>query len=423
MTKKEYLTIVERAGSFATWVYSLAGRTLMILVLSGYLSACSFGDPAGGPEQRSTATSTPAATATAGQDEPRRVEPASEPVQTKPAPTIAPTPTTTPQPTATRTAEPTTTQTNKSNNPVREIPLSGPIADRQAELSGLAWYGDQLILLPQYPDFDANETGSFLYALAKADILAFLDGRQDQPLTPRPVPFVASGVDDSIPGFEGYEAVAFSGDDAYFTIEARTDGDMLGYLVKGKMAPEALTLDTSALAVISPQTDAINISEESLFVTDQVVGVIYELNGLKVNPAPVIHLFDLDLTPTGTIPLPNVPFRITDVTMLDTGGRFWAINYFYPGSDELLDLLGGQEGQASGDQSWPPWEGMGRLLELQFSPSEVTPAGTVPIQLETNLSDVHNWEGLARLDDRGFLLVSDEIPGTVLGFVPIPADG
>jgi hypothetical protein len=31
------------------------------------------------------------------------------------------------------------------------IPLSGPIDSKQAELSGLAWIGDTLVLLPQYP--------------------------------------------------------------------------------------------------------------------------------------------------------------------------------------------------------------------------------------------------------------------------------
>jgi hypothetical protein len=199
---------------------------------------------------------------------------------------------------------------------------------------------------------------------------------------------------------------------------------MLGYLVKGRMDPglAALTLDASALAAVASQTGAANIAEESLFVTDQLVGVIHELNGVKVNPAPVAHLFDLNLAPAGSVAFPSVPFRITDASAPDAAGRFWAINYFYPSSDEVLDVFVTPEGEASGDQGWPPpWTGLGRLLEFQFSPSGVTPTGAAPIQLEAGLSDIHNWEGLARLDGRGFLLISDEIPGSVLGFVPIPA--
>ena len=87
-----------------------------------------------------------------------------------------------------------------------------------------------------------------------------------------------------------------------------------------------------------------------------------------------------------------------------------------------VPALGTPEGGANSDQTWPAWQGLGRLLEFQFSPSGITPAGTAPIPLEANLGDIHNWEGLARLDDRGFLLVSDEIPDSTLGFVPFPDD-
>ncbi|NBC86319.1 MAG: hypothetical protein GVY25_09025, partial [Bacteroidetes bacterium] len=34
----------------------------------------------------------------------------------------------------------------------RRIPINGPAGRRAAQLSGLAWWGDRLLLLPQYPD-------------------------------------------------------------------------------------------------------------------------------------------------------------------------------------------------------------------------------------------------------------------------------
>ena len=402
----------------------VTGQIIIPLVLAGYLSACAFSG-ADGPSEDAGALAPrqPITTTPAGQDGPSDAQPAPESSPIEPPQTFTPAPSSAPQLAATIAAGPTRAQIDAPDNPVLEIPLAGPVADRRAELSGLAWYGDQLIILPQFPDFDAAEGSGFLYALSKAEILAFLDGRDDRPLEPRPVPFVAPDLDDHIAGFEGYEAIAFSGNEAYIVIEASDNGAMLGYLVKGRMDPGlvALTLDSSTLAVIAPQTDVFNIAEESLFVTDQLVGLIHELNGAKVNPAPVVHLFSLDLTPVGVLAFPNVPFRITDASALDAAGRFWAINYFYPGSDEVLEMFGTPEGGASGDEAWPAWEGLGRLLEFQFSPSGITPAGTTPIRLEANLSDIHNWEGLARLDDRGFLLVSDEIPGSALGFVPFPA--
>ncbi len=160
------------------------------------------------------------------------------------------------------------------------------------------------------------------------------------------------------------------------------------------------------------------MSEESLFASDQVVGTIYELNGRGVNTFPVVHLFDLGLTPIETASFPNVEFRITDVSELDHDDRFWAINYFFPGTGEVIGTPEPQGGEGRGDRTQLPWEGIGRLVEFQYAPSGITLTDTAPIQLESLLSDVHNWEGLARLDDRGFLIVSDEFPDTVLGFVP-----
>jgi len=46
---------------------------------------------------------------------------------------------------------------------------------------------------------------------------------------------------------------------------------------------------------------------------------------------------------------------------------------------------------------------------------------SAPIQL-TLLSDgtARNWEGVAKLDDRGFLLATDKFPDTILAFVQQP---
>jgi hypothetical protein len=43
-----------------------------------------------------------------------------------------------------------------------------------------------------------------------------------------------------------------------------------------------------------------------------------------------------------------------------------------------------------------------------------------PMQMEllgSTQNDARNWEGLVRLDNRGFLLVTDEHPKTILGFI------
>jgi hypothetical protein len=43
-----------------------------------------------------------------------------------------------------------------------------------------------------------------------------------------------------------------------------------------------------------------------------------------------------------------------------------------------------------------------------------------PIQMELTSDDARNWEGLVRLDERGFLIMTDKFPETILGFVTMP---
>jgi hypothetical protein len=112
-------------------------------------------------------------------------------------PTLTPKPGGTPP--ALAGAEPET----PAGAPVVAIPLAGPPAQRNAELSGLAWYRETLILLPQYPTF-TQDGQSAVWALPKAEILAFLDGETPGPLTPRPLTWYDWGVAAALPGFEGY---------------------------------------------------------------------------------------------------------------------------------------------------------------------------------------------------------------------------
>jgi hypothetical protein len=371
---------------------------------------------------------------------PASVTPSTEPTALPSATMQAPA-TETPLATATATFPPTevpieegpATETPPASgaveSPVTEIPLTGSVAQPKAEVSGMAWYGDYLILLPQYPDFAIQQADGAVFALSKADLLAYLDGTRTEPLEPIPVPFIAPGLADQILGFEGYEAITFLADRAYLTIEAReTRGPrgMRGYLVSGRIAPDlgSLVLNTATVVEIPSQPKVGNKSDEALLVAGDRLVTIYEVNGAAINPSPVAHLFDTQLAPSGTLPFPNVEYRITDATVLDQEGRFWAINYFFPGDTNLAtdsDPLAERYGQGP---THAQAETVERLLEFEYSESGIDLVDRPPIQLELMDSFLgglgRNWEGLARLDDRGFLLVTDLFPGTILGFVPAP---
>ncbi len=336
---------------------------------------------------------------------------AGQPTAVPPTPTPKPSPTMTAVPQATAVPHPT-------EYPVTTIPLAGPLADADAEISGLAWYGDTLILLPQYPSFAGG--GSFLYALPKSVLLDYLDGRSTTALTPQAIPFTATGLATQIAGFQGYEAIAFQGDDVYLTVEADGRNGPMGYLVHGTIAPDLsqITIHTDEIVEIAPQTGRSNTSDEALLVYGDELVTLYEVNGADLNEAPVAHRFALDLAEAGTLPLARIEYRVTDATAVDGNGRFWVINYFFPGDVDLrpqTDPIAGQFGQGATHLQRDQVE---RLLELQFTDDGIQPSGAPPILLQLPDDDARNWEGLVRLDERGFLLATDKFPTTILAFVP-----
>ncbi len=305
------------------------------------------------------------------------------------------------------------------------IPLAGPLADRNAEISGMAWYGDNLILMPQYPNFSEEAGDGFLYALPKDQIVAYLAGETYEPLEPTRIPFTAPDVQDTIAGFEGYEAIAFIGDEVYMTIESETDSGLVGYLLFGEIEPNlsAVTMNTANLVPISAQSSVGNMCEESLVVTGDGMFTIYEANGAGVNASPVVNVFDMSLAPVDPIPFANVEYRITDATELDGDNRFWAINYFYPGDEDLLpesDPLADEYGEGA---THAASDGVERLVEFQYSGDTISLTETPPIQLQLMADgSLRNWEGLVCLDDSGFLLATDKYPRTILAFVSLPEE-
>jgi hypothetical protein len=196
---------------------------------------------------------------------------------------------------------------------------------------------------------------------------------------------------------------------------------MRGYLVTGQIAPDlsGLVLDSDQLAEIEPQADLNNQSDEALLVAGDELLTFYEANGTAVNPKPVAHRFGRDLVPLGRLPLPNVEYRLTDVTAMDAGGRFWAINYFFPGDVDLLpqvDPLAGGYGQGA---SHAQYDHVERLLHWQYDEAGIHLLDEPPIQLQL-VDEARNWEGIVRLEGWGFLLVTDKFPETILAFVPWP---
>ncbi len=59
---------------------------------------------------------------------------------------------------------------------------------------------------------------------------------------------------------------------------------------------------------------------------------------------------------------------------------------------------------------------MERIIKLQITTDGIQLADVTPIYLTLTSDESNNWEGLVRMND-GFLLVTDEYPTTILGYV------
>lgn len=304
--------------------------------------------------------------------------------------------------------------------PVRPLLLAGPLAGADAELSGLAWDGERLLLLPQYPDFAGVPT---IYALTRAEIEAHLVRARPGPLTPAAIPLDEGDLSTRIAGFRGYEAIAVSGDVVWLTIEAEAGDGGRGHVVAGALAADrsAITLDPTSLAAVPAQTRLRNFAEEALVLAGDRLLVLHEVNGVGVNPRPVAHAFDLALTAATPLAMYPLEYRLTDATALDADGRFWVINYFFPREAALRpvdDPIAREFGEGRSHAAHATVE---RLVELELRGDAVVRGPTPPIALEL-LGDhaSRNWEGVVRLGERGFLLATDRHPGTLLVFVARP---
>lgn len=305
--------------------------------------------------------------------------------------------------------------------PLTIIPLTGGPELAEAEISGLAWRSDELVLLPQYPRRFGPGAGA-VFVAPRAAIEAVLDGRANT-VNVRPVPIDAPGLEESLDGFDGYEAIAIAGDDVYLTAETRAEPDStVGYLLRGHAEGEPLeriTVELSSRARLPAQTDLANTAYEALVVDGSRVIALYEANG-EINPRPRAIAFDRALARRTDLPIDPVEYRATDASEADGEGRFWIANYHWPGSPWQPGACRLTEEHGQGE-THARCRTVERLVELSARGSHVSTTSRPPILFEL-VDDEHarNWEGLVRMPGRGFLVMTDEHPASILAFVPGP---
>ncbi len=268
---------------------------------------------------------------------------------------------------------------------------------KNAEFSGMAWAGDYLILLPQYPgEFSlpvrprhGPRSGCIFY-VKKDDIK--INGSSS--LTLQTIRFEVKNV----PGnwdrnYQGYEAIAFNDEDVFLTIEMKKNRS---YLVKGRLERDNNGIPTRIYDVDFEKRKKIlkisrksNSGEEALIFIDGKAIVIHEYSGKGESgnsPFIVRSIDDGRVGKNFSVLILSDRDRITDATANDsTFSKFWVIsrkdrkNFF-------INKL---------------------RFEIQNDVFVLSTEEEIRI-----LSDgkAHNWEGIVRFSDSindGFLVVED----------------
>ena len=306
---------------------------------------------------------------------------------------------------------------------VEVIPLKLPdrISAASFEYSGMGWFGDYLVLLPQYPQGKEFTREPNLFAIAKQDLLAAITD-PDLELPVRDIPIENSDLRSVIKGFEGFESILFVDQNVYMTIESRAGDPMMGYLIRGVVNGdlESITLDVNSIVELRPFSSELNATFEGMTYWNGSLYVMYEHNSMRNVKQPVAYQINPDLENIREIPFPVISYRITDATISDVDGKFWVMNYFFPGDTHLAvdqDSLVEEYGEGKTHAENDPVE---RLVQLQIENDQISRIDQPPTYLQLLDNDIaRNWEGLVMLDNLGFLLITDSFPGSVLGFCPI----
>jgi hypothetical protein len=294
--------------------------------------------------------------------------------------------------------------------------LSGASGHRSLEMSSLTWAGDILLLMPQYPNLE----NPVWYGIEKTTLFHRIK-TPHIPIEPIEFEFRLKDLPDRIPGFQGFEAVCYVNGKLFFLIEAEEDDLMSGYLVGGEICIPEKIIDVNIehIVKINPPANIHNMSFESILYTRNSLWTLFEANGINANQNPNTSVFSLGLNLKKQLSFPHVEYRITDFTSVDNHGKFWAINYFWPGyrkhvspeTDYYVNTFGAGETHQKYDH-------VERLLEFQITPKGIFPTETQPVEIVLEENNPRNWEGLVKLDELGFLIISDEHPETIFAFIP-----
>ena len=297
---------------------------------------------------------------------------------------------------------------------VQIIPLLGIINDRDQEISGMDWYKNNLILLPE------NLNG-YLFSIPKTELHLRISSIDTTPIKPERIPFKTPNYKESLPGFDSFEAIAFRGDEVYVSIEIRYPDSMATLMARGHVNPltREVVLPEQNLVQFKVPKFIDNMSYESLIIDGTNIFAFFESNGKNLLDSAYALSYSLKSKLIKKSRMPFIEYRITDVTKI-YNNRFWAINYFFPRDSAILKPFNDPLAQKYGEgETHIRSDRVERLIEFEISKGEINLTDQAPIQLVLEGEKTsRKWEAISKYDNEGFLLATDKYPTTMLVFVP-----
>ena len=295
------------------------------------------------------------------------------------------------------------------NKPIQEIELRGIITNPKQEISGMDWYNDNLFLLPE-------NIGGYLFMVKKNELQKQLSLKKKS-IQPIKTIFNTPDYSKFIPGFDGFEAIAFYENNVYVTIEADQNGVMVGYIAWGSIDPNSfeITFLEKNIQKINTPIQIDNLSYESIINHKNNLLLLYEANGSNLRKDPYQLLISLNDFSSKKIKGPNIEYRITDATKVKKN-KFWAINYYWPGDKKNLKPSldkPSKNKKTNSDQT------IERLVEFKIKRNGISLTRKKPINLILEEGNSRNWEAIVRFGESGFLIATDKYPRMILAYVKL----
>jgi hypothetical protein len=295
---------------------------------------------------------------------------------------------------------------------VHKLSLPKELEYYDNQFSGLAIAQGKLFLLSESRLQDKAEAKLYTVALADLDRqladTAYVLPYQKLPLTNLDrmrAKMMALGQ-----SYEGLEAMLFTKDAAYFSVETATPSANC-YLLKGRLGATAVELDTTFLITMPKPVAAdgshiYNAGFEALALADERVVAFFEYNFFPKNYAyEVANAAKRSKSKLRPLPFSPLPFRLTDLTAAG-GHHFTGIDYFFKGEgdDTIYRLPATDVPNTKLIAENGVFKNYCRLVDIELKGNTVSwkPLWEFPVPYRS-----YNWEGIAAYKG-GYFIINDK---------------